>query len=540
MAILEIAKIQIRRGQENITGTPILSPGEFGWAQDTEHLWIGKSIDEGAPDNNNTRILTENDLNLFTVSLTTATATVLRQEYQGHTPGRTVVLYTTDTSHQSKFDLFVSVFDFNANNNPSDISTNNTVAFQNAIDALYLDGVINSSNLKESTRVALKIPAGFYNITESLEIPSYVTLIGEGQGRTVLNLLSTTTSLIRFVGGDSSKVPFGSMNSSNAPKNINLVGITFQYSTSTSAQPLIQADCVSNASLIDCGFKGKYTVGAFDNDQHSGIEIRGQGGAVTTRDLQIINCSFDNLYNGIMSNYDIEDTVIERSKFENLNRGIVHAETIVNFTGPLRTKINGNKFLNIAREAVRIANTLSTHHISSFNIYKEVGNNLLGDANPITPVITFASDTNISTGDYFSRYHFINNTTTSFVSTTSYIVSGKVNIDNDSVITKSLAASTTTTLIRIPFNGVEQSIKVKYNLIKPTFNISRSGELDIGISILSGIPSINVVDNYSYEGGNDGDLNFTASLSTSSKIVSINYYTSNSDGTITFKHSYLQ
>ena len=65
MAILEIARIQLRRGQENVDGVPTLAPGELGWAQDTENLWIGKRTDEGAADDFNTRILTEKDLNLF-------------------------------------------------------------------------------------------------------------------------------------------------------------------------------------------------------------------------------------------------------------------------------------------------------------------------------------------------------------------------------------------------------------------------------------------------------------------------------------------
>ena len=41
MAVIEIAKIQVRRGQENQTGIPVLDSGEFGWASDTEHLYIG-------------------------------------------------------------------------------------------------------------------------------------------------------------------------------------------------------------------------------------------------------------------------------------------------------------------------------------------------------------------------------------------------------------------------------------------------------------------------------------------------------------------
>ena len=40
MAVIEIAKIQVRRGQENLTGIPQLAPGEFGWAEDTENLSI--------------------------------------------------------------------------------------------------------------------------------------------------------------------------------------------------------------------------------------------------------------------------------------------------------------------------------------------------------------------------------------------------------------------------------------------------------------------------------------------------------------------
>ena len=63
MAILEIARIQVRRGQENITGVPQLDSGEFGWALDTQQLYIGNGLlAEGAPSEGNTRIMTEHDL----------------------------------------------------------------------------------------------------------------------------------------------------------------------------------------------------------------------------------------------------------------------------------------------------------------------------------------------------------------------------------------------------------------------------------------------------------------------------------------------
>ena len=47
MAVIEISKIQVRRGQENQTGVPPLDGGEFAWAADTENLYIGLRRDDG-------------------------------------------------------------------------------------------------------------------------------------------------------------------------------------------------------------------------------------------------------------------------------------------------------------------------------------------------------------------------------------------------------------------------------------------------------------------------------------------------------------
>jgi len=57
MAVIQISKIQVRRGlQENL---PQLDSGEFGWAIDTQRLFIGKgSLAEGAPTTGTTEILT--------------------------------------------------------------------------------------------------------------------------------------------------------------------------------------------------------------------------------------------------------------------------------------------------------------------------------------------------------------------------------------------------------------------------------------------------------------------------------------------------
>ena len=42
MAVVQISRIQIRRGQKNLgSGLPQLASGEFGWAVDTQELYIG-------------------------------------------------------------------------------------------------------------------------------------------------------------------------------------------------------------------------------------------------------------------------------------------------------------------------------------------------------------------------------------------------------------------------------------------------------------------------------------------------------------------
>ena len=67
MAIVQISRIQIRRGQKNVgSGVPQLAGGELGWAVDTRELYIGNgSVSEGSPAVGNSKVLTESpSLNL--------------------------------------------------------------------------------------------------------------------------------------------------------------------------------------------------------------------------------------------------------------------------------------------------------------------------------------------------------------------------------------------------------------------------------------------------------------------------------------------
>ena len=68
MAVVQISRIQVRRGRKGQTDIPQLASGEIGWAVDSQELFIGNgSVSEGAPFVGNTKILTSAD-NIFNLS----------------------------------------------------------------------------------------------------------------------------------------------------------------------------------------------------------------------------------------------------------------------------------------------------------------------------------------------------------------------------------------------------------------------------------------------------------------------------------------
>jgi len=88
MAVVQISRIQHRRGlSENL---PQLSSAELGWSIDTQELYIGNgTIDEGAPEVGNTRILTALDLdNTYSQIITDGTtANLTYGGFTATTPG---------------------------------------------------------------------------------------------------------------------------------------------------------------------------------------------------------------------------------------------------------------------------------------------------------------------------------------------------------------------------------------------------------------------------------------------------------------------
>ena len=192
MAVVQISRIQVRRGQKNQgSGVPQLAGGELGWAVDSRELYIGNgSVAEGAPAVGNTKLITQHD-DLFTLANTYT-----------YLAGETVQTGVTPTSPikrtlQAALDEVVSIRSFGAEGD----GTDQTVAIQRAIDQLYIN---SSTKGTEQSRVKLHFPAGIYTTTSTIYIPPFATLIGEGSDKTKFNV---SNSVIAFQTVNESSTP---------------------------------------------------------------------------------------------------------------------------------------------------------------------------------------------------------------------------------------------------------------------------------------------------------------------------------------------
>ena len=195
MAVVQISRIQVRRGKANDgTGFPQLASGELGWAIDSQQLYIGNgAVSEGSPAVGNTRILTQTDLS--------GTSNLLQQlQHIYKVDDVSVVTGPSANSPvqrtlQARLDDSVSTIDFGT---AGDGITDDTAAIQRAINQLFLNATTPAySNTVSgaSKRVILQMPAGQFNTSSTIYIPSYASLVGAGADKTVLyyNPVSTIT-----------------------------------------------------------------------------------------------------------------------------------------------------------------------------------------------------------------------------------------------------------------------------------------------------------------------------------------------------------
>jgi hypothetical protein len=459
MAVIEIAKIQVRRGQELQTGIPRLDPGEFGWAEDTEHLYIGKRIVEGANTDENSRILTENDLNnVFSLLgyASTSTANTV-QRYRG-----LALPHTTSTTVQVKLDNTVSLTDFGVVTSSTAVDI--TLNFRNAVGDLF--------NNTENDRRQLRVPAGNYIINGLVTLPSYTTLIGEGSGLTKLILTNTATNMFKSFDSD----------------HITLSGMTLEYATNLNSNyALLLLDDVANVEIKDVRFT---TSSTFTMTNYGvGISLSGEGSSGTEKckDIYIDNCEFSSIGIGVLGTGTVIHPVISNSVFSNLQQG-VKFNTGTTLTAPLDGVIISNRFGKIIREGIFVGTGSNrTNHVSENNIFREVGTgpdaigNPRGDVTVSTAssVISFFSPGNRSINDHFERQ--VKATDMSAVFYYNPLIKGRATVTNGAIYTATIVASSSDQkIVKIPLTGDDQKVTLEYSMSND--NYSRKGMLIANIT----------------------------------------------------------
>jgi hypothetical protein len=512
MAVIQISKIQVRRGAVGDEGMPQLSSGEMGWAVDTQQLFIGNgSVAEGAPGVGNTEILTTRSLFDAVANITSSSYT-----YSGHNSNVTLSSVIGRTVG-NKLDDTASLFDFGGTE-----KTDITAELQGAIDDLYL----NSDKNYPKSRVPLKLPAGTFYVSSVIYVPPYATIEGAGIDKTVLVNISTMTNTTIFttIDGTSTKInrkQGTNILSSSQPRNIKISGMTLAHTATNSVStstPLMILDGVANSRITDVKFTGVYDHMVTAHVEHSAIELLGN----LTSQVSIDNCFIENLCYPITSNEDITDITITNNTFKDLYQGITFATSLLGETpqafGPYRVNIEDNLFKNIERQAIYAGsnNGWNNQINSENNTFILVGNgsNIFGTVNgddmPVTSIITFASHGNSSVNDNFERLWYAQ--LDGYNKKQRPVIDGTAKVEIKFTDKRELGifpdAGNPQTLIRIPYGYTATNVTVDYTIYKN--DLARTGTLQL---VAAPIGLINVRDNYTVAGnGALDDITFYANF----------------------------
>ncbi len=518
MAVVQISKIQVRRGQKNSpSGVPQLSSAEFAWAVDTQELYIGNgSVAEGAPYVGNTKIITEHD-NLLEI----ASSYQFAPDYlTGSVP----------RSLQGKLDESVSVLDFG---DADRTGVQDCVAiFELAFQQLF-------NNTDPNFKKVLMVPNGEYYFASGLAIPSGVILRGETKNGVILNIGSNN---IRFT--TSAGLEYASFTSSNKPTDIEISNLTIKRTTGT-----FVLSGVSDSKIKDVVFQGEYEL--TDSIADINIEspavfwenINNEG--KKTSGVEFENCEF--LYNSVsvkcLQTALIGETEItfEYCKFFTNYYGIyiVGVSTQGN-----RWTIAESRFEEIYYHAFKSTNGYYT--VFDKSTFKKCGNGN-SPTNYLYPIVYFNEKVGNILKDCISdRQQLLVTTATTKAAITDAYNSDKASFIDRSVSTIGYADSFEQFAM---LSALNKSYTIRYFLTLGTH--SRTGKLTISVS--DDQTDVAITDEYQYSpslvsdpgGSTMTDFEFNAELVTydataGDETISLQYRnpTSGAGGTLTFDVTY--
>ncbi len=430
MAIVQISRITQRKGLAIDLPQP-LAGAELGWAIDERKLYIGNgTLEDGAPVIGNTEVLTQfSDILSYSTQYT----------YKGEAAGYAVQTgATTGTpvsqSLQSRLDSYAVITDFGPT---GDGVTDVTADINRALYQIFC------RDLNPSIRRSIFFPAGVYIITDTLLIPPYCKIYGEGSDSTIISFnVQPWTSTIAYASGvlvensgsyyrSLAAVPIGTPIGSATywaaeslpeymfrttdslqqtgvnigtggalpPGYVEMSGMKFVANTPTSGA-LIEGAVNSSFSSIGIEGNGTTTTLTTATDDTSAIRFANAGSYVVSN-ITWDSCQFTNIVYGVETDEAVEGVTVSNSLFDTLYQGVYLGNIVAPAVGPTGVRIVQNKFDNVYAEGVSIVNV--SLNATAYNTFYDVGNHFNGLTNPVTPVIDLDATNNVSIGDMFAR-----------------------------------------------------------------------------------------------------------------------------------------
>jgi hypothetical protein len=542
MAVVQISRIQLRRGRANETPIPQLASGELAWAIDTQELWIGSgSVGEGAPAVDNIKVLTDAD-NLLDYGIYTYTNDTAPIQ-TGIDPNFPVV-----RTLQSKLDDQINIIDYGIVSG----SSNQAAKIQHAIDNLFLDNATNGVK----SRVTLVFAPGEFTFNTTIYLPSYVSIQGAGKEKTKFTYTGTGTAF-EFVNDTSTKTlrsTLGSTTYNNQPKFCRLSGFTLT-ATATSAIG-IKMNAVRDSLIEDVRVVGNYPTATSAN----AVAMYAVSSVVTCQRNKLVNVSASAVKHGIYAEQDIFNNHFSACEFLSSQYGINFGNFVMAALpqdrpsayqyGPRKNLIENCYFDTIDNEGVIVTN--GTGNKTRGNTFVNVGNEGSGNDNSVYSQIKFVPTGNSSVQDNFDRavdiyYNPVSGVlidkSLSYNLTADYLpeVAGKVNWSDleprTLPLVRSLSVSSYTNLFRIPFTAT-CGIEVTYILENTNNTQMRRGKLVVAVDVTG---NLQISDNYDYTGttGDDTNIIFDAAINNGCVVFKYNNSNdiANAPSTLTYTYS---
>lgn len=490
MAVVQISKIQVRRGKKNTgSGLPQLAGGEFGWAVDTRELYIGNgSVAEGAPIVGNTKVITEYD-NLFDVI-----GLYTYKNNDGRIQTGSDAQFPVERTLQERLDDITTAGAFGiANNTSADQSED----VQRAVEQLFL----NESYASADSRVVLEFPAGDYTVEETVYLPPNTSIRGAGIGRTIFRKTTagpifSSQNELQIGPSKSNRADQSGSTFNNQPANISLEGFTL-----VGVDVGLELKSVRNSYFKDIRIVGTWEQTNAIDTANVGIKIDSFSGAVKSRTNSWDNIQIANFAYGVISDTDTTDDTWNMCRFSTLGTGIAYGvDTVIGApssgmsTGPSRNTITNSLFNDIDEYGIRIKTGVN-NNINN-NKFVLVGNSAGTDLQPTTPVIKIEQLGNTVSNNFFNRTSKVSYDPATLINVV-YVpeVEGPITWEWNNEHTINLTAGTNVKFFRLP-QSITQSFDIEYSLKSTVYNAVRQGILRIVVH--NGV--VQITDEFDYSG----------------------------------------